>query len=54
MVGQHERPLPMRLLMGAETIPLIKDDIQRTLKDIDSWEKETVQCSPNGGAVLNV
>lgn len=54
MVGQHERPLPMRLLMRAETIPLSKDDSQRTLKDIDFWEKETVQCSPGGGAVLNI
>ncbi|OOQ81813.1 retinol dehydrogenase 8 [Penicillium brasilianum] len=54
VTGQHERPLPMRLLMGAESIPLIKDDIQRTLKDIDTWQEETVRCSPGGGAVLNI
>jgi hypothetical protein len=54
VVGQYERPLPMRLLLGAESIPLIKDDIERTLRDIDAWEKETVRCSPNGGAVLDM
>jgi hypothetical protein len=52
VVGQMERPLPMRLLLGAETIPLIKGDIQKTLAEIDAWIDETVKCSPGGGAVL--
>lgn len=52
VVGQNERQLPMRLLLGAETIPLIKSDIQKTLDEIDSWADETFKSSPGGGAVL--
>ncbi|CAI7593554.1 unnamed protein product [Penicillium pancosmium] len=52
VVARNERQLPMRLLLGAETIPLIKGDIQKTLAEIDSWAHETVKCSPGGGAVL--
>lgn len=52
VAGQKERQLPTRLLLGAETIPLIKNDIQKTLVEIDSWAEETVKCSPGGGAIL--
>ncbi|GIJ90335.1 hypothetical protein Asppvi_009289 [Aspergillus pseudoviridinutans] len=54
VVGQQERPLPVRLLMGAETIPLIRGDIERTLKEMDDWKAETESCSPKGGARLGV
>lgn len=52
VVSQKERQLPVRLLLGAETIPLIKNDIQKTLTEIDLWADETRKCSPGGGAVL--
>ncbi|KAJ5652153.1 NAD(P)-binding protein, partial [Penicillium longicatenatum] len=45
VVGQRERPLPARLLMGAETIPYMKYDIKQVLEEIDAWEGETVRCS---------
>lgn len=47
VVGQHERPMPMRLLMGAETIPLTREDIKSTLADMDAWEDQTMRCSQN-------
>ncbi|PGH13016.1 hypothetical protein AJ80_06500 [Polytolypa hystricis UAMH7299] len=50
VVGQDERPLPIRLLMGADTISVIKDDIERNLKDMDEWKEETLRCSPQGGS----
>lgn len=53
VVGQNERPMPSRLLMGAETIPLMQADIERTLKEIDEWKEETLKCSPKGGADLS-
>ncbi|PLB50214.1 NAD(P)-binding protein [Aspergillus steynii IBT 23096] len=54
VTGQKGRPLPTRLLMGAETIPLIKADIQQTLREIDAWSEEAVRCSPKGGAHLDL
>lgn len=52
VIQQHVRPLPTRLLMGAETIPLTREDIEKTLKEMDAWKKETARCSPAGGAQL--
>lgn len=43
--GQRERPLPGRLLMGAETIPYMKSEIKQVLEEIDEWEGETARCS---------
>jgi NAD(P)-dependent dehydrogenase (short-subunit alcohol dehydrogenase family) len=54
VIAQRERPLPARLLMGAETIPLIRGDIERTLKEIYEWKAETESCSPKGGARVNI
>ncbi|KAJ5623143.1 NAD(P)-binding protein [Penicillium lividum] len=45
VVGQSERPLPTRLLMGAETIDFMKYEIKGVLEDIDSWKGETARCS---------
>ncbi|KAL4923350.1 SDR family oxidoreductase [Aspergillus undulatus] len=52
VVSQEQRPLPIRLLMGAETIPLIESDIERTLLEMREWKAETERCSPRGGAKL--
>ncbi|KAE8351120.1 hypothetical protein BDV28DRAFT_25470 [Aspergillus coremiiformis] len=46
VVGQSQRPLPRRLLMGAETIPLVEADVKQTMDEIDVWKKETIRCSP--------
>jgi len=39
--------------MGAETIPLIKADIERNLSDFEAWKEEINQCSPQGGSKLD-
>ncbi|KAF7585903.1 hypothetical protein BBP40_009885 [Aspergillus hancockii] len=48
VVGQSQRPLPQRLLMGADTIPLIEEDIKRSLEEVEAWKGETVRCSSRG------
>ncbi|KAL4734577.1 hypothetical protein BDV11DRAFT_209262 [Aspergillus similis] len=53
VANQGERPLPTRLLMGAETIPLLESDIEKTLAEIREWRAQTESCSPRGGAQLN-
>jgi NAD(P)-dependent dehydrogenase (short-subunit alcohol dehydrogenase family) len=53
VVGQEARPMPTRLFMGAEAIPLIKTDIDKTLKEMEKWKEETLKCSPKGGAALS-
>ncbi|KAH8811319.1 hypothetical protein F5884DRAFT_270486 [Xylogone sp. PMI_703] len=50
IVNQNERPLPTRLLLGADAIPLIKGDIEKSLKEMDDWKEETIRCSPGGGS----
>ncbi|KAJ6114779.1 NAD(P)-binding protein [Penicillium sp. IBT 16267x] len=45
VVGQRERPMPTRLLMGAETIPYMKYEIKQVLEEIDAWDGETARCS---------
>ncbi|KAL4767485.1 hypothetical protein BDW60DRAFT_199958 [Aspergillus nidulans var. acristatus] len=52
VASQEERPMPSRLLMGAETIPLIESDIEQTLREMRDWRAETEMCSPKGGAQL--
>ncbi|KAL2815095.1 hypothetical protein BJX63DRAFT_390429 [Aspergillus granulosus] len=53
VVNQAQRSLPTRLLMGAETIPLLESDMEKTLAEIREWKTETEKCSPRGGALLN-
>ncbi|OJJ65683.1 hypothetical protein ASPBRDRAFT_79675 [Aspergillus brasiliensis CBS 101740] len=50
VVGQDQRPLPSRLLMGAETISLSEAENRRVLKEMEAWKKETLDCSPGSGA----
>ncbi|KAL3462047.1 hypothetical protein BJX64DRAFT_149594 [Aspergillus heterothallicus] len=53
VTNQKERPMPTRLLMGAETIPLLESDMEGTLAEIRKWRAATESCSPRGGAQLN-
>jgi hypothetical protein len=50
VVGQDQRPLPSRLLMGAETIALSEAENKRVLEEMEAWKKETLGCSPGSGA----
>ncbi|KAJ5725933.1 NAD(P)-binding protein [Penicillium malachiteum] len=45
VVRQYERPLPIRLLMGADTIPYVKGEINQMLEEIEVWENQTLRCS---------
>ena len=49
VVGQDQRALPTRLLMGGETIPMFEAEYKRISEEMEAWKKETVQCSPKGG-----
>ncbi len=46
VLGQTERTLPTRLNLGAETIPLMRADVDKYLKEMDEWQNETVKVSP--------
>ncbi|KAH8702316.1 hypothetical protein BGW36DRAFT_356442 [Talaromyces proteolyticus] len=45
VVAQEQRPLPRRLLMGAETIPLLEADLRISKEEMQTWKEETMQCS---------
>ncbi|KAB8255374.1 hypothetical protein BDV32DRAFT_154323 [Aspergillus pseudonomiae] len=45
VTGQAQRPLPRRLLMGAETIALLEADLKTSAEDLESWKDETLRCS---------
>jgi hypothetical protein len=47
IVSQNERPLPRRLNLGFETLPIMRADIKDYLKEMDEWEKETLIVSPS-------
>lgn len=49
VVSQDQRPLPTRLLMGAETIPLSETENERVLEEVKAWKKETIECSAGAG-----
>jgi len=48
VVGQNERPLPKRLNMGQEALPMMRADVKDYLKEMEDWEKETVKVAPDG------
>ncbi|KAK9364577.1 putative oxidoreductase [Lipomyces kononenkoae] len=53
VVGKYNnRPLPTRLLMGADAVQLVKQDLNKALQEIEAWRNESESCSPNGGADL--
>ncbi|RFU28509.1 hypothetical protein B7463_g7832, partial [Scytalidium lignicola] len=52
VVNQQTRTLPIRLLLGSESIPLIKADIQKTLDEMQAWKEDIIRCSPGGSSEL--
>jgi len=55
VVGQNERPLPRRLNLGPETLPIMRADVNGYLKEMDEWEKETLKVASvkeNAGAEI--
>ncbi|KAF7121631.1 hypothetical protein CNMCM5793_009102 [Aspergillus hiratsukae] len=50
LVGQDERTLPVRLLLGPETLPLLEDEMKKTQEEMEAWRDVTVSTSSTGGA----
>lgn len=57
VLGQNERPLPMRLNLGVDTLPYMRHDVATYLKEMEDWEEETTKVMPDEAgksALLNV
>ncbi|EAW17214.1 uncharacterized protein NFIA_005770 [Aspergillus fischeri NRRL 181] len=50
LVGQDERQLPGRLLLGPETLPLLEAEMKKTREEMEAWKDVTVSTSSTGGA----
>lgn len=50
---QDGKPLPIRLLMGSDSVQAVKQDLENSLKEIETWKAESESCSPGGGADLS-
>ncbi|KAF7177620.1 hypothetical protein CNMCM7691_005949 [Aspergillus felis] len=50
LVGQDERKLPGRLLLGPETITLLEAEMKKTQEEMEAWKDVTASTSPSGGA----
>lgn len=50
LVGQDERPLPVRLLLGPEALPLLQAEMKKTQEEMEAWRDVTVSTSSTGGA----
>ncbi|GFF53969.1 uncharacterized oxidoreductase C162.03 [Aspergillus udagawae] len=50
LVGQDERRLPGRLLLGPETLPLLGAEMKKTQEEMEAWRDVTVSTSSTGGA----
>jgi NAD(P)-dependent dehydrogenase (short-subunit alcohol dehydrogenase family) len=50
LVGQDERRLPGRLLLGPETLPLFGAEMKKTQEEMEAWRDVTVSTSSTGGA----
>jgi len=46
VVGQNERPLPKRLNLGQDALPMITSEINEYLKEIEDWKEETLKVVP--------
>jgi hypothetical protein len=46
VLGQKGRPLPTRLNLGADTLPLMRLEVGQYLKEMGDWEEETLKVMP--------
>jgi len=54
VLGQNDRPLPTRLNLGADTLPLMRHEIGQYLKEMENWEDETLKVSPSTGGSVSL
>lgn len=50
VVGQDQRGLPGRLLMGADCFGLLETEYKRLWKEMEDWKEVTVRSSSKSGA----
>ncbi|GIJ87110.1 hypothetical protein Asppvi_006013 [Aspergillus pseudoviridinutans] len=50
LVGQDERKLPRKLLLGPETIPMLEAEMKKSQEEMEAWRDVTVSPSSSGGA----
>ncbi|KAJ5723195.1 hypothetical protein N7488_001230 [Penicillium malachiteum] len=49
VVGQDERKLPARFLMGAETVPIFEAEYNKDAVEMEEWKEDTLKCTQNEG-----
>ncbi|TVY13585.1 putative oxidoreductase [Lachnellula arida] len=56
VLGQKDKPLPTRLNLGADALPLMRHEVGEYLKEMEDWEEETLKVMPSTteGSVLLV
>lgn len=47
VLGQKDKPLPMRLNLGADSLPLMRHDVGEYLKEMEDWEEESLKVMPS-------
>lgn len=45
VMGQKSRPLPMRLNIDAETLPMMRGEVDSYIKEMNDWEDETLEVN---------
>jgi len=49
VVSQDQRELPARLLMGAETLPILESEYKKDAEEMEAWKAETIRCTSKEG-----
>lgn len=49
VVGQDQRALPGRLLMGADALAVLEAEYKRISEEMEKWKDVTVRCSAKIG-----
>lgn len=52
VTGKYDKPLPIRLLMGSDSVQGVNQELEKSLQEIEIWKAESESCSPGGGADL--
>lgn len=47
VLGQKDKPLPTRLNLGADALPLMRYEVGEYLKEMEDWEEETLKVMPS-------
>ncbi|TVY91735.1 putative oxidoreductase [Lachnellula willkommii] len=47
VLGQKDKPLPTRLNLGADALPLMRHEIGEYLREMEDWEEETLKVMPS-------